>query len=157
MTQDDHLMQRLKALPKEQMPSRDLWPGIASALYAQQQPSKKSYVSMLASAASLVLVAMLAWFSFESGKSLQGQALVASLSQQHQMQRESLLVHYKDQAALTENLHQQLEELDEAAAAIKKALEQEPNSPALLKMLKHVYEQQLKLIERVHAPRWSTL
>ena len=61
------------------------------------------------------------------------------------------------QATLTENWQQQLEELDEAAIAIKKALENEPNNVALLKMLKKVHQQQIMLIERVHAPAWKTI
>ena len=56
---------------------------------------------------------------------------------------------------MTDNWQKQIDELDEAAIAIKKALAEEPNNPALLKMLKNVYQQQMMIIERVHEPRWK--
>ncbi|AGH47072.1 hypothetical protein C427_4973 [Paraglaciecola psychrophila 170] len=48
-------------------------------------------------------------------------------------------------------------ELDDAADAIKTALENEPNNMALLKMLQSVHQQQINIIERVHSPKWSQL
>jgi hypothetical protein len=57
----------------------------------------------------------------------------------------------------TDNWQQQLKDLDEAEKAIKEALQDSPNNPALLGMLKHVYQQELAIIERVHAPTWQAI
>ncbi len=64
---------------------------------------------------------------------------------------------YQNQPALTDNWQQQLTELEDAERAIKQALENEPENPALLKMLAQVYQQQLDLINKVHAPKWQTI
>ena len=66
-----------------------------------------------------------------------------------------MLVRFQEQPALTHNWQEQLTELDEAADAIKAALENEPNNMALLKMLQSVHQQQINLIERVHSPKWQ--
>jgi hypothetical protein len=84
-----------------------------------------------------------------------GDELVAALSAQHEEQKSALLIQYQGRTALTQNWQQQLAELDSAAVAIKKALANEPNNMALLKMLQSVHQQQINLIERVHSPKWS--
>lgn len=155
------LENRLNKLRLEKQPERDLWKGIAQAIERTPAHSsnKTRYFNkpkpLLAMAASLIVVTFVGWMSFESGKALQGENLVAALSQQHNAQKQSLLIQLKDQPAVTDNWQQQIDELDEAAIAIKKALSEEPNNPALLKMLKNVYEQQMMIIERVHEPRWK--
>ncbi|WP_346993140.1 hypothetical protein [Alteromonas gracilis] len=47
--------------------------------------------------------------------------------------------------------------MDDAADAIKTALKEDPDNSALIKMLHHVYQQQIALIERVHAPKWQQI
>ncbi|MBF7074140.1 hypothetical protein ISG33_12085 [Glaciecola sp. MH2013] len=159
---------------RNRMPERDLWTGIEQAIVqavvqedkAQQHKesigltrSTPNFIRKpsFAIAASLFIVVCTTWIAFESGKSMQGESLVAALSEQHQMQKQSLLVSFKDSPASTTNWQQQLDELDQAALAIKKALQEDPNNTALLKMLKHVYEQQMQLIERVHQPAWNQI
>lgn len=66
-----------------------------------------------------------------------------------------MLVEYENKEALTTNWHTQLQELEEAEQAIKQALENEPQNQALLTMLAQIYQQQLDLINKVHAPRWQ--
>jgi len=56
---------------------------------------------------------------------------------------------------LTDNWQVQLQELEDAEQAIKQTLENEPKNKALLSMLAQVYQQQLDLINKVHAPRWQ--
>lgn len=163
------LENRIKKLQLEKQPERDLWKGIEQAI--QRKPVHSAHIKkahsgnqtrffnkpkpLLAVAASLIVLTFVGWMSFESGKALQGENLVAALSEQHNAQKQSLLIRFKDQPAMTDNWQQQIDELDEAAIAIKKALSEEPNNPALLKMLKNVYEQQMMIIERVHEPRWK--
>jgi hypothetical protein len=156
---DEALEKRIEKMPLERQPERDLWKGIEQAL--DSETNNKTFVRsakpIFAVTASFLVLAVVGWMSFESGKSLQGESLVTAMSEQHNSQKQSLLIRFKDQPAMTDNWQQQIEELDEAAEAIKKALAQEPNNPALLKMLKNVYEQQMAIIERVHEPRWNRI
>ena len=150
---DDLIQKHQQASRFGMLPERDLWPGIEQAIL----PVKSSNNKYFAVAASLMLAVFIGYFSFESGKAAQGDALVAALSEQHQSQKQSLLVQYQDSPALTSNWNEQLDELDDAAAAIKAALKEDPNNPALIKMLRHVYSQQMQIIERVHKPTWSQI
>ena len=86
-----------------------------------------------------------------------GYALVDALSEQQDEQMTTLLASYDSAPELSENWQTQLKELDDAAVVIKAALKDDPNNRALLKMLKHVYQQQITLIERVHAPKWQQI
>ncbi|MFT5276398.1 MAG: hypothetical protein ACI97K_002811 [Glaciecola sp.] len=151
----------IKNINLEKQPERDLWRGIEQALQNSDNAAGNSKLSgmkpMLAMAASFMVVAVISWASFESGKSMQGDALVAAMSEQHSSQKKSLLISFKDQPAATSNWQQQIDELDEAAQAIKRALKEEPNNSALLRMLKNVYEQQMAIIERVHEPSWARI
>lgn len=145
---------------RDKQPERDLWPGIEQALVREsvtQVKAKSAIKPSFAIAASVLIAVFVGWFGFESGKSIQGEALVAALSEQHQSQKQSLLIRYKDSPATTSNWQEQLDELDKAATAIKAALNEDPNNAALLKMLKHVYEQQMQIIERVHQPAWNQI
>ena len=154
----NNLENRINKVALEKQPERDLWKGIEQAIEKTPIHSDSIFNKprpLLAIAASLIVVTFVGWMSFESGKALQGENLVASLSEQHNAQKQSLLIRFKDQPAMTDNWQQQIDELDEAAIAIKKALSEEPNNLALLKMLKNVYEQQMMIIERVHEPRWK--
>jgi hypothetical protein len=151
----------LADLDKNQQPERDLWPGIELALSSDtaSEPSpvmlgKKMYLV----AATVAMFGLIGWLSVnQQSVSLTGDDLVASLSEQHLQQKNALLVRFQDQPALTQNWQTQLTELDDAAEAIKTALENEPNNMALLKMLQSVHQQQINLIERVHTPKWSQI
>ena len=162
------LDQMVKKGTSELAPERELWTGIEQAINQAnnhensdtgnnvEKVGKAAWrAPTFAIAASVFVAITVGLFAYETGKSVQGDALIAAMSEQHQNQKQSLLIRFKDRPAATNNWQQQLDELDEAAAAIKKALEEEPNNPALLKMLKNVYEQQMAIIERVHAPTWN--
>jgi hypothetical protein len=157
---EEALADQLANLNKEQHPDRDLWPGIELALSSEaSEPSgialgKNRYLV----AATVAMFGLIGWLSVnQQGVSLTGDDLVASLSEQHLKQKNALLVRFQDQPALTQNWQNQLSELDDAADAIKTALENEPNNMALLKMLQSVHQQQINLIERVHSPKWQQL
>ena len=149
------------------MPERDLWQGIELALANEPAPSQipeetpqltRGQPKMWAVAAAFAFVGVLSWYSLnQTQPQLAQEDLVAALSSQHEEQKQALLVEFEGQPALTQNWQQQLKELDEAAGAIKAALEQEPNNVALLKMLQNVHQQQIDLIERVHAPTWRQI
>lgn len=170
---DEHISQ----LDLNKRPSRDLWKGIDYAIQRQASESRASEDSkqdsmhngittlqsknrrtpFFAVAASICVVSVVAYISFQSGKTISGQEIVEQISTQHTLQKQALLSSFEGQATVTQNWQEQLTELDEAAVAIKKALENEPNNAALLRMLKRVHQQQIALIERVHAPAWQQI
>ncbi|MFC3095217.1 hypothetical protein DRW07_15280 [Alteromonas sediminis] len=167
---EQRLQDALAALPSEKSPQRDLWRGIELALENPGQAKNDAPVSevsknkapvWLASAASFALVATLGWFGLQekagSDLSIQSAALVESLSQQQQNQVNAMLVRFEGQDPASDNWQEQMKELDDAATAIKVALEEDPANGALLQMLQHVYQQQIALIERVHAPKWQQI
>ena len=164
------IQEAAQTLPRDIQPERDLWQGIAlgieqddERLTQSDRPVRRSQWQ-LAAAASVMFVALFGWYlvnGMQAGPAVNQQPsveqLAARMSQQHQVQKNALLVSVQNQPALTENWQQQLSELDDAAAAIKAALEQDPDNVALLKMLQNVYQQQISLIERVHAPKWRQI
>ncbi len=159
------LREQLESLNKEKQPDRDLWAGIEIALANEDAPNDMAHEvaannrpRIYAVAASILLVGVLSWNALKPvSQNFNGTELIAALSSQHQQQKNALLVKFQDQPALTQNWESQLGELDEAAIAIKAALKQDPNNVALLKMLQSVHQQQIDLIERVHAPKWRQL
>ncbi|MFT2089797.1 hypothetical protein [Paraglaciecola sp. 2405UD69-4] len=154
------LVEQIKGINKEKQPERELWTGIELAIsrddLSQEKQSANDGRKTFLAVAAVALVSLLGWFSMSPQLVLlTGDDLVASLSQQHELQKNELLVKLQNQTALTENWQDQLAELDDAADAIKKALQNDPNNMALLKMLQSVHQQQISLIERVHSPKWS--
>lgn len=161
---DDKLAQHISGIPKEKQPERDLWRGIELGITSQQDDASSSTVTSkqwMAIAASVCLVTVLwfaAPFAFKADESRSdGYALIDAMSMQQQQQVNSLLASYESTTALTEDWQEQLKELDDAADVIKAALKDDPDNSALIKMLHHVYQQQIALIERVHAPKWQQI
>ena len=161
---DDKLAQHISEISKEKQPERDLWRGIELGITSQQDDASSSTVTAkqwMAIAASVCLVTVLwfaAPFAFKADESRSdGYALIDAMSMQQQQQVNSLLASYESTTALTEDWQEQLKELDDAADVIKAALKDDPDNSALIKMLHHVYQQQIALIERVHAPKWQQI
>lgn len=167
---EKHLQDKINQLPKCVEPEKELWTGIEIALNSsvvddKGTPSKKvfdsgSWNKPWVLAASFAFIAVLSWFGLQSNNgtvTASPEQLVALLAQQHQEQKEALLVSYKESVPLTQNWQAQLSELDDAAEAIKVALKEDPNNKALLKMLQQVYQQQISLIENVHSPKWQKI
>ncbi len=160
-TFEQRLTDEVSKLARTQRPERDLWQGIEHAVSAQpySEQSAGSHKSrwtgpIMGMAASVALLATIGlWLPANQSN----QALIANLTEQHQLVRASLLTHFKEQPALTENWQQQLDQLDDATRAVREALEEQPDNQALLLMLKQLHQQQLDLIERVHAPKWSRI
>ena len=157
---EQDLQQQLAAMTREKQPERELWSGIELALVNESNKvsSAKKPGKLYALAAAIAVIGIVGLMSFNLAQTpLKGNDLVASLSAQHQQQKQALLVQFKDQPALTSNWQDQVAELDRAELAIKAALKNEPNNLALLKLLQNVYQQQISLIERVHSPKWSQI
>ena len=138
-------------------PDKDLWPGIERAIAEPQTPQIEKPThgwNKLAAVAACCIAALLTVQLFVG----QGESnSMMAMSDFFTKQKQGLLVQYQNQPALTDNWQQQLKELEEAESAIKQALENEPENPALLQMLSQVYQQQLDLINKVHAPKWQTI
>ena len=162
---DQKLAQHISGLSKEKQPERDLWRGVELGIAsAQDTPSSDDASSSrqwMAKAASVCVVTVLwfaAPFAFNADESRSdGYALIDAMSMQQQQQVNSLLASYQSTPALTQDWQEQLKELDDAADVIKAALKDDPDNSALIKMLHHVYQQQIALIERVHAPKWQQI
>lgn len=166
MNTEQPLDRLIKQLPRNGTPSRDLWPGIEHAIEANdcQRNSQPRRAPRLLAIAAMVVVAVLyelTHYTYNPGggasQTLNGDALVAVLSQQHEAQLTSLLAAVHDTPAVTSDWTQQLDELHDAAQAIKAALANDPDNRTLLRMLQNVYQQQLTLVERVHAPQWQRI
>lgn len=161
---DKTLSQRVLQMPKEQQPERDLWRGIELGITSDEdafEQHSNTYRRWGSVAALLGVFSVLWFFTFEIDEreraSPNNYALVEVQSAQQQQYLTTLLASYEKTPALTENWQQQLNELDEAADAIKKALKEDPDNTALIKMLHHVFQQQIALVERVHAPKWQQI
>ncbi len=152
---EQFLTQSLNDTKHELTPEKDLWPGVERALAKSEaaKPVKNGWNKLAAIAACTVAALLTAQLFI---KTPQTNSVVA-MSDFFAKQKQSLLVQYEGSPAVTDNWQQQLSELEEAESAIKQALENEPNNSALLSMLAQVYQQQLDLINKVHAPKWQTI
>ncbi|MDC8829841.1 hypothetical protein [Alteromonas gilva] len=155
------LDEKLQTLPEEITPNRDLWQGIELAITSETTAAKGRH-KYLAIAASVLVPAGLIGMLLMGGLAPDEHSdtkpgIAAQLSSEYERQKAALLVTYSDQEAVTDNWQSQLNELETAADAIKAALENDPNNRTLLRMLQSVYQQQIDLIERVHAPKWQQI
>ncbi|MDO6837161.1 hypothetical protein Q4596_16125 [Pseudoalteromonas carrageenovora] len=152
---DDYLNESLNNLNKDIAPNKALWAGIEHALVtAKPIVNKAPLWPKLTAIAACSVAALLAVNMFINNNE---PSQVVTMSDYFKAQKQSLLVQYKNQDALTNNWQAQLQELEEAEQAIKQVLENEPQNQALLTMLAQVYQQQLDLINKVHAPRWQQI
>ncbi|BBN82972.1 hypothetical protein PA25_29570 [Pseudoalteromonas sp. A25] len=140
---------------KDIEPKRDLWPGIERALVSQSHSySQSSYWPKVTGVAACMVAGLLAWQVVIKQPQ---QNTMTDMSAFFEQQKQSLLVQYESQPALTANWQEQLQELESAEQAVKVALQNDPENAALLKMLAQVYQQQLDLINKVHEPRWQQI
>ncbi|WP_033018125.1 hypothetical protein [Pseudoalteromonas sp. BSi20652] len=150
---DDYLNESLNTLDKKITPQKDLWAGIERAMISNKQDLKGTAIwPKLTAIAACTLAALIAVNLFFIAPEPQP---VVAISDYFSAQKNSLLIEYENKEALTTNWQTQLQELEEAEQAIKQVLENEPQNQALLTMLAQIYQQQLDLINKVHAPRWQ--
>lgn len=160
---EHELKRQIDELPKQVKPGRDLWAGIDHAIEQQQSNSRSKLTKLSAVAASVAVIGLSAWLSFNiemtpsnptSGENLQ---YVSLMTESFKEQKQALLVKYQDTQPHTDNWRVQLQELDEAAIAIKKVLDTDPTNAQLIKMLQHTYQQQLDLINAVNQNPWQAI
>ncbi|ALU43840.1 hypothetical protein [Pseudoalteromonas rubra] len=142
---------------QEQLPEprRDLWQGIEKAINVSSTvaPSRSPWIK-LAGVAACVSAGLLSWQVIMTQPR---QDTMTHMSAFFEQKKQTLLVQYEAQPALTKDWQGPLQELEEAEQAIKLALMKDPDNPALLKMLAQVYQQQLDLITKVHQPQWQQI
>jgi hypothetical protein len=140
---------------KSIQPQRELWLGIEKAInHPTTKVDKVSYWPKMSGVAACLFAGLLSWnfMSVQSEKTP-----LASINSYFEQQKQTLLIEYSAQPALTKDWQSQLNELEQAELAIKQALKNEPDNAALLTMLAQIYQQQLDLINKVHQPRWQQI
>lgn len=157
---DTDLRWRLRQLPRELEPTRDLWPGIAARLQpGAQWYARRAWGGAFALAASLLL-AVLGWRLLAvpahdapvlaaPGSDVAGQLV--------QRQARALTLEYRAALSQYETLPVRseaepgLEALDASARDIRSALAVAPGSVRLLQQLQRTYSRRLELTHRAVA------
>ena len=149
---DDRLQRALAKLQRERLPQRDLWIGVEMALLS----GKRRRAPWLAIAASLLVcvIAVGAWLhSHQAHNSAAAPVSYAEqLAAEQRNTMAALQAAYRNTPALTTNWNDQLNVLERAADSLRKALRDDPDNIALLKMLNDVYQQEVDLLRTVHEP-----
>lgn len=162
LTPEADVLQQAGRLHKEITPSRDLWPGIEQAInnlpqQRQTEHSWSSYSKIAASFAPIALVLGL-WLGPEvmNDNTEHGEQLFNPIAAGFEIQKRQLLIQVSDQVSAVNNWQESLKELEQAEQALIKALQSQPEDPALMKMLYQIYQQQLDLIQRAHKPELAS-
>ena len=156
---DDLLSEEINNLKRDIAPSRDLWPSIDHAINSNTIAVPKS----LAIAASIMLVVSVAFSAglyFNRPLPNDSQVLasmVSMLQNEHERNKQALLVEYQNQTALAPDWEGQMQQLEQAEKAIYEALREDPQNIELLKILRQVQTKQIELIESVYAPLFTTI
>ncbi len=165
------LAEQVTTLPNEMSPERDLWPGIERAISHKSQQiatDKQSNVFIPSAwAASVAMVMLVSWFTFspsisekdvpvlvktqEERNVTQGQ-LVDFMQKNFQQQKQTLLVSYGQPTVdkLSPAMQQELKQLADARASIRKALLTDENNADLLNLLDFTQQQELKLLQQLY-------
>ncbi|NVK25800.1 MAG: hypothetical protein HWE10_12800 [Gammaproteobacteria bacterium] len=157
--QNNSLHAKVSELPKELSPERDLWPGIEQAINELPQQSHQdrdlnwSVVGKVAASFAPVALVLGLWLTPQFGGQPNGDSGVFNpMAASFDIQKRQLLIKVSDKQPVVENWQQSLAELEQAEQALIKALQSQPEDPALMKMLSQVYQQQLELIQKAHKP-----
>jgi hypothetical protein len=168
---DKALAVQVAKLPTEMTPERDLWSGIERAINHKSQEravEKQSNLFMPSAwAASIALVMLVSWFTFspsineksapvlvkaqEKSGVTQGQ-LVKFMQQNFKQQKQTLLASYGQPTVdkLPAAMQQELTQLSDARASIRKALLTDENNADLLNLLDFTQQQELKLLQQLY-------
>jgi hypothetical protein len=154
------LLRRLRQLPREREPQRDLWTGIAARIDAQpvlaSRTPRRWMAAGFALAATLAVVAVMATRqpSAPVAPAVVSQPAKNPGAQLVRLQADALALEYTvaleafEGAPLPREFRAAAVELDDSARRIRSALRQEPDAVYLLERLRHTYDQRLKLSQR---------
>lgn len=152
----DAMRWQLRALRRDQPPSRDLWPGIAARLQppATVVPARSRWIAPVALAATLVIAIGASGLWREGVPSLQPSAQPPVTL----VQREAAGLARQYDAAISEVAIAQpapspaeqstIHELDRSLSLIHYAISQDPDSRLLLDQLRRTYSHRLALAQR---------
>ena len=168
---DKTLAEQVATLPVEMTPERDLWSGIERAInHKSQEVAAENQGNLFmpsAWAASIALVMLVSWFTFspsineesapvlvktqEKNGVTQGQ-LVNFMQQNFKKQKQTLLASYGQPTVdkLPAAMQQELIQLSDARASIRKALLTDENNTDLLNLLDFTQQQELKLLQQLY-------
>lgn len=139
---------QLRAMQQDEMPSRDLWGGIAPRLERRDARRTPIRTRWLALAASLLVVIGVAgvWEGRLRETDATQSALVEArrLSTDYRQTLEALPAEAEQSRALAPAF----DELDRSAAQIRRALARDPDSRLLLEQLRRTYARRLELSQR---------
>ena len=136
-------------------PNKDLWRGIEKGI--NQQASVNNKTSFWRNISAVAACVLLGLFSWQTTHKQDQKDTITNMSELFEQQKQSLLVYYKTQPSLSSDWQEQLQQLEDAEQAIKLVIEDNPENAVLISMLAQVYQQQLTLIKKVHAPRWQEI
>ena len=168
---DKALAEQVATLPVEMTPERDLWSGIERAINHKNQEltinKQRKLLMPSAWAASIALVILMSWVTFspsineesapvlvktqEKNSVTQGQ-LVNFMQQNFKKQKQTLLASYGQPTVdkLPAAMQQELTQLSDARASIRKALLTDENNADLLNLLDFTQQQELKLLQQLY-------
>lgn len=144
---------RLRQLPSEMDPPRDLWPGIESRLQPPAAiPRRKPWLAGLALAASLCLAVGLAWQQRTPAAAPgdPGTELVQREAQAMTLAYQEALNQLPAEPA-PDDIAPALATLDRSADEIQLALASDPGAVYLLEQLRRTYARRLSLTQRALA------
>ena len=149
------------ALPRQQAPERDLWPGIAERL---RPPARASW-TLLAAAAAVVLALAGALFLRDGSTPLPGPRTVpVAVTSESPALAEAESDYARASAALLAALYERrqsfspetiasveknLEVIDGALAEVREALRRDPENPELTRMLAATHRRKVDVLRRV--------
>jgi hypothetical protein len=144
----DALRWQLRAMRQDAPPARDLWGQIAPRLEARPAARAPVRTPWLALAASVLLVVGVA--GIWRGHLREGDAGQAALVEARRMSTDyrEALDSLPASAKESPSLAPALDELDESAAQIRRALARDPDSRLLLEQLRRTYARRLELSQR---------
>ena len=158
------LRRRLRGLPRDIEPSRDLWPGIAARLSPQvadaPRASRRPWFAGLAIAASLCVAMGLAYTLRPASTPADAPAPVASASPDGasdallSREADAMTLEYEaalrqfEGAAMPAALRPALATLDRSALEIRGALADDPDAVFLLEQLRRTYARRVTLTQR---------
>jgi hypothetical protein len=168
---DKELTEQVAMLPTEMTPERDLWSGIERAINHKEQKvsGDKQHNVFVPSAwaASVLLVMLVSWLTFspsidgikapemantQQKEGIKQGQLVSFMQTNFQQQKQTLFVSYGQPTLdkLPAAMQQELKQLADARASIRKALLADENNADLLNLLDFTQQQELKLLQQLY-------
>lgn len=156
--QNQSIEQQAQQLPEELSPKRDLWPGIEQALNQAQQETKTTAWPAWQKVAAVFAPVVLVFGLWNNSSSQAGNLeWLTPVAASFELQKQTLLQQVSGRTPLIDDYQASMAELEQAEQALKKALQSQPEDPALMKMLNQVYQQQLSLINKAHQPKFTQI